>query len=61
MQSEIILVTFDDQSSCIVDMDYERILFNLDPAMSRRVVGQEWIKTQERTSTFSGPVERSLI
>ena len=58
----MIFAIFDDQSSCIVDMDYERILVNLDPAMSRRVVGQEWIQSQERTSVaLSGPIQRSLI
>jgi len=43
-------------------MDYERILFTLDPAMSRKVVGQEWIQSQEGASAaLSGPTQRSLI
>ena len=42
-------------------MDYERILVNFDPAMSRRVVGQEWVLAQEKTPVLSGPTSRVLI
>lgn len=42
-------------------MDYERILVNFDPAMSRQVVGQEWILAQEKTPALSGPAGRVLV
>jgi len=62
MQSEIALATFDDLSSCVVDMDYERVLAHLESTTSSRIVGQEWIQSLEKTATAqSNRAQPSLI